>query len=312
MPQKYRDKIVYKYSLDHIKYFFASNKFIGTETMPHAIQLRAVNKPILKKLSDPDNEYVFLQHGVMYMISLNAGMRDGFRKMNIKLHRVVVSSEREAQHFIDLARYEPQDLYVCGLPKFDTAFRYDDADKIIIMPTWRRWEVNEASVNVENTNYFKMILRIIDAIPERLQEHVVVLPHPLMMEAIRSNDKYNRYLPQGDVVYDELLRHCRLLITDYSSISYDAFYRGSNVIFYWEEKDECLTHYGQYAFLCLNDDNAFGDVCYDQEDLRKVVEVNYDEEQTAEHLAKYRDIVTYHDGKNTDRLIAYLKADHVI
>ena len=157
-----------------------------------------------------------------------------------------------------------------------------------------------------------MILRIIDVIPEDLQDKVILLPHPLMMEAIRNNEKYNKYLPQGDVVYDELLRHCRLLITDYSSISYDAFYRGSNVIFYWEEKDECMTHYGQYAFLMLNDDNAFGDVCYNQDDLRKVIEMNYHEGQTEDHLAKYRQIVTYHDGHNTDRLIDYLIADHVI
>ena len=54
-----------------------------------------------------------------------------------------------------------------------------------------------------------------------------------------------------DVKYDDILKHTKLLITDYSSIAYDAFYRGCNVIFYWEELQECLEAYGPSTKLMI-------------------------------------------------------------
>ena len=144
---------------------------------------------------------------------------------------------------------------------------------------------------------------------------MLILPHPLIATIMREAD-----LPLSDYIqrpddkrsYDEILRTVKVLITDYSSISYDAYYRGSNVIFYWEEKDECMTQYGPSTVLMLDDEKAFGDVCYNQQDLRKVIEANYYDCQKPEQIAKYRQLVTYHDGHNTDRLIEMLKEDELI
>jgi integrase/recombinase XerD len=69
----------------------------------------------------------------------------------------VVSSEAEAMHFIELAGMKRDDLYITGLAKFDKCVRNEGADKIIIMPTWRRWETNQAKNNVEETGYYAMI-----------------------------------------------------------------------------------------------------------------------------------------------------------
>ena len=128
IDNKYKKNILYKNSLKHIIYFFKCKKFVGTESLGHAIQLRAGNKLIADKINAKDLMYVFLQHGVMYMVSLSSDLRTGFKKMPIKLHKIVTSSEEEAKHFTDLGGFDREDLYVCGLPKFDTAVRNKNAD----------------------------------------------------------------------------------------------------------------------------------------------------------------------------------------
>lgn len=310
---KYKRNIVFKDSFKHLVYFFKCKKFIGTETLGHAIQLRIANKYAVRKTQSKDISYVFLQHGVMYMISLDSDMRIGFRNVPHKLYRVVVSSELEAEHFIELGGFKREQLYVTGLAKFDKSYKYDDADKILVMLTWRRWEANQARIDFKQTKYYKMIQRIISGIPERYRDKVVVLPHPLMREAmLSSNSELNRFLKSYDS-YDEALRECDTLITDYSSIAYDAFYRGSKVIFYWEEKDECLEQYGENAKLMLNEENAFGDVCWDINDVRRAIVVNYGANQRCEdYIEKYCTIVQFDDNKNTGRVIEALLKDNIL
>ena len=312
IDNKYKKNILYKNSLKHIMYFFKCKKFVGTESLGHAIQLRAGNKLIADKINAKDLMYVFLQHGVMYMVSLSSDLRTGFKKMPIKLHKIVTSSEEEAKHFTDLGGFDREDLYVCGLPKFDTAVRNKNADKIVIMPTWRRWEANLASINYEETKYYKMIQRIVTAIPKKLQDKIIILPHPLMLKEIKNNKEYKKYIPEGEFTYDEILKDCQLLITDYSSIAYDAYYRGSNVIFYWEEKEECMKEYGENAKLMLNEKNVFADVCYNKKELEKIVEKNYNGKQSPADKKKFKKIVQFDDNKNTERLISMLIDDKII
>ena len=310
---KYKKNIIDKGSLKHLIYFFKCNKFVGTETIGHAIQLRASNRIVSKKVNSSKIKYVFLQHGVMYMVSLDADMRSGFRNNNYNMYKVVVSSSLEKQHFIDLGGFSDDELYVTGLAKFDKCMRYDNADKIVIMPTWRRWETNLASIDFAKTNYYKMIKRMVDSVPEKYKDKLIVLPHPLMKKVISDNkNELSKYMVSDDITYDDVLKTCDLLITDYSSIAYDAFYRGSKVIFYWEEKDESMKHYGGNAHRMLNLDNVYGDVCFNKKELEKAFSANYMKSQKKEYIEKYREIVEFHDGKNSERIIEHLKNDKIL
>jgi CDP-glycerol glycerophosphotransferase (TagB/SpsB family) len=242
----------------------------------------------------------------MMMISLDSPQRSSFRRDHMRgKARVVVSSEREAQHFIDLAGFAPNDLIICGLPKFDQSYANADADKILIMPTWRHWEFNAMKYDPQNTGYLKMIDRLKSAVPEQLQDKVVVAFHPLFNPDVFDREDAG----EKDRSYDDILRKTRLLITDYSSIAFDAFYRGANVIFYWEELSECMEHYGEPTRLMIDDRSAFGDVCYNRTDLTSAITKSYYREQNAEHLARYRELVAFHDGRNTERLLARLHED---
>ena len=115
-----------------------------------------------------------------------------------------------------------------------------------------------------------------------------------------------------DSKYDDVLKDTKVLITDYSSIAYDAFYRGSNVIFYWEEKEECMEAYGPSTKLMLHEDNVFGDICYNASQLKRILNKNLTGTQVQEYIDRYQKIVTYHDGQNTKRLIEFMKKDGII
>ena len=314
IPEKYKSNIIYKYTFKHYLYFFRSKTFIGTEALVHAIDLKTFNILPLRKISSKNLNYVFLQHGVMYMVSLDSEARGMFKRKNLNgKYRVVVSSQAEADHFTELGHHYPDDLYITGLPKFDRNYMSDTADRIAIMPTWRPWEINAARDDFNQTAYFKMVMRIYDSVPDNLKDKVVILPHPLIVNELKRLPKAIVEKMVLDSCYDDILKQTRVLITDYSSIAYDAFYRGARVIFYWEEKDYCLAQYGPSTKLMLNEDNVYGDYFYSTEGLSKSIEDNYyATSQNPEYVNRYSKIVAFHDGKNTERLIEMLRADGII
>lgn len=313
IPEKYRKNIIYKYSFKHYLYFFKTKTFIGTEAIAHAIDLKTFNFFALFKVASKNINYVFLQHGVMYMVSLDSESRDVFKRKQLNgKYRVVVSSKAEAEHFVTLGKHLEEDIYVSGLPKFDRNVLNADADKIVIMPTWRPWEINTAHSDFSQTCYFKMLMKLYENVPDSLKEKVVILPHPLIANELSkaSVDVAGKIVLNAR--YDDVLKQARVLITDYSSIAYDAFYRGTRVIFYWEEKDYCMEQYGPSTKLMLNENNVFGDFFYSDCGLSQAVKSNYDNPQKDEYKERYAKLVEFCDGKNTERLIEFLKKDNII
>ena len=211
-----------------------------------------------------------------------------------------------------MGRHLEEDIYISGLPKFDRNTLNDDADKIVIMPTWRPWEINTARSDFSETPYFRMLMKLYNNVPSELKEKVIILPHPLIVNELSkaSPDVTDKVVTNAR--YDDVLKTARLLITDYSSIAFDSFYRGSNVIFYWEEKDYCMAQYGPSTKLMLNEENVYGDFAYSTDGLSEIIERNYNNPQTEEQKEKYAHLVNFHDGKNTQRLIEFLKRDEII
>jgi CDP-glycerol glycerophosphotransferase (TagB/SpsB family) len=246
----------------------------------------------------------------MYMVSLDAPNRYLFRYGRVFKDnaRIVVSSEKEAEHFKELGGFPSENLIVSGLPKFDRNIQHKEADKIAIMATWRPWEFADLRVRAEDTKYFKMLNEMLEAIPTDLKDKTVIIPHPLVQDNFKDTS-LSRYFAENQSI-DEILRDVSLLITDYSSIAYDAFSRGSNVIFWWKEKDYCMDKYK--AHLMLNKENIFGDIVYNEEELKKAIKENYNKKQKETYKKRYKSIVQFDDNQNTQRLIKALKKDNYL
>ncbi len=313
VAEPYRNNILQKYSFRHYLYFFKAKTFISTEAVVHGMDLQTYNLLALRKVGSKNMNYVFLQHGVMYMVSLNSESRGMFGRKNLKgKYRVVVSSKEEANHFTTLGGHLQEDMYITGLPKFDRNTHSKTADKIAIMPTWRPWEIAQAHEDFSGTGYCQMLLSLYENLPEHLKEKAVILPHPLVSRQLESLPKEIIEKMVIGTPYDEILRETAVLITDYSSIAYDAFYRGARVIFDWSEKDACMQAYGPSTKLMLNETNVFGDVIDHPQQLAQVIEENYSQPQREEYQKRYARLVEFHDGNNTKRLMELLKKDGLI
>ncbi len=308
---KYQDRVLIKHTLKHYLCFFIARTFIGTERPAHALDLRVANKHAVRKISSKRLRYVFLQHGVMYMVSLASNARADARKGQggtPPFTRIVTSSVAEADHFINDGNYDREDLYITGLPKFDRTFRNDDANRIVIMPTWRPWEYNLVRTAPAKTGYYKMLTSIMSAIPTDLLPNVHILPHPLFLRELQQSDLAPFIKPFNS--YDEVLRETDLLITDYSSVSCDAFFRGANVIFWWKDKDLCMKHYGGH--LMINEDNIFGDIANSEEDITAMVRERYNSAQPQKYIDRFNYIVNFKDDQNTERVIKCLTDDGLL
>lgn len=308
---KYKKNIIYSHTFKHYYYFFKCHKFVGTETVPHALELRSANKHILRKFIKKRYKQVFLQHGVMYMIALDSKARGGFRKNGNELPKdvkIVVSSKKEADHFAQLGGFNYEDLYITGLPFYDRTIKREDADKIVVMLTWRSWDYNLLLSDYKNASYYKFCKKIINNIPKEYHEKLYLLPHPLILNKFKNTD-LNKWIPDIKS-YDKILEETNVLITDYSSIAYSAFYRGANVIFCWDELEECMEKH--HSHLMLNETNTFGDITYNVSNLGELIHKNYNKPQSDKYKKNYEKIVEFHDNKNTDRLIECLKKDNII
>ena len=130
--------------------------------------------------------------------------------------------------------------------------------------------------------------------------------HPRVEGNIFSTDLAEYCTRQVSI--NKVLEECKVLITDFSSIAYDAFYRGSNVIFWWKGKSN---HLGRYKVndLMLREEFIFGDIVYNRFELANILERCYNSKQRGEFSKVYRGIVRFSDGRNTERLIEFLERD---
>ena len=312
LDEKYLANIIERFSFKHYLYYFLSDVFASSEQIIRAVDLESPSFILWKhcRKGYRKTTHIHLEHGITYMLNFNSPNRVGGKKIHkAPFYRQVhvASSKKEARHFMEEGLYDEDELYFAGMPKFDTAIGHEGADKLVIMPTWRPWEINEAMINPENTTYFKFLKNIVDAVPEELEDKMIVLPHPMFNNILnkRSDGEYEES-------YDKILRDTRLLITDYSSISFDAFYRGSNVIFDWTEKEYCMEKYGGNTHIKLTEEEAFGYVCYNQEELKEAIKKAYYEPQKQEWIDNYMTINEFHDGKNCERVMQCMEKDGLL
>lgn len=315
---KYRKNIISRFSMAHYYNIFAAGSFLSSESLDHALEKKCANRLFKKHILQGKKNYVFLQHGVMYMVSLDSEQRAFFKKSeNGGKQRVVVSSKLEAAHFIDNTNYTDEDIYICGLPKFDRCIQEDCAEQIVVMTTWRPWEYVNGQDSINDTGYYDLLRMIVCSIPEKLKGKLIVLPHPLIKSQVEEKlaenpeDPVWKYYVAGRK-YDDILKKTSLLVTDYSSIAYDAFYRGASVIFCWRDKDACMREYGKSAHLMLTRELAFGDVCMNESEIAESVADSYGKTRRPEYVRNYRQIVEFSDGRNTDRLIKAATEDGIL
>lgn len=306
--------VVCKYSLKYYWLLYTADFMISTETSSHLNIHRAMNRYVRTALLE--KPLIFLQHGVTYL------KRQGNNSVFVKGKEgeptyIIVGSSKEAKVVCEMLHIEPEQCIKAGLPIFGTIAHEHITDKsediITIMFTWKPTEEHLLS-HFEDSVYFKSTFQVYEMLLKFVpEEKIRIVPHPKVLELL-STTRLREQI--WDKTVAEALADTKLLITDYSSICYNAFYQGAAVIFYQPDLREYEEEVGK---LIPEADEYIGYRVFQLDDLRQVIEagitngaVNREYLRTEEFQRRYKTINEFSDGKNIERITAFLKEVNVI
>lgn len=311
LKQQYKKDLIKRFSFKNYLYIYLADYFVASELSNHVLAVRVYNESLAKKITS--TPLYFLQHGIMFAKPVDNPMALGFHKAHLvnNVIKNVISSDLEAGEFYKMG-YDDNDLMKTGLPKLDGAALNNDADKIAYMPTWRYWEESYIlNDEIEKTTYYDSLQQIIKLFEkEGLLDRLLIVPHNKFSDYVYDNMKEYSHIICKDPT--EALKISTIFITDYSSIIYDAAYRGAYPIFYWADAEYLIEKYK--AIPPVNEENAPGIIAKSPEELVAAVKIAIENNYKIPEdiIMKYRKINEFADNQNTARVVKILKNDGVL
>ena len=205
--------------------------------------------------------------------------------------------------------YDEKVIQTLGFPRYDNLTNENLKKKIVIIPTWR---INiETEEDLYDSEYFKRWNNLLNN--ERLVKYandrgyeIVFKPHPNSLIFLNCFD-INKVKLDDVKGYHKILCDSSLMITDYSSVSFDFAYLKKPIIYYQYGDDY---HFGSDPVF--DEDAAnFGDIISDEEDLlNKIIEyIENDCLMEDEYKNKVDKFFKYTDKNNCKRVYEFILED---
>lgn len=309
LKRKYPDNVFAKNSFGAFVRIFLANSFISSDLVTHIQRRLYDNDRLIKKKILSNNKKVFLQHGVS--LATNVFARGYYNtKVPISPDFIIVNSTYEKKMFLKNTGYKDEKIIKTGLANLDLYYssKQEYKNEITFMLTWRPWDLTDEIEKGSYLSRYKEFIQLIDNHKFYKDKCVNVILHPKSRTILKEQfpefyEKNEKKFYIGDI--KEALLKTRVLISDYSSVTFFAFAGGSNIVFYWEDKELAEEKYG--APNILQKDLAFGDIVYRFEDLHTNVERSYTLEQQKKHIKLFGNLVEYdEENSNTKRTFNYL------
>jgi len=225
--------------------------------------------PKIETITNYKNKYqsylrVFLQHGVIATTTSMNAVRKEVRDYDF----FNVSSELEKSFITKHLHYESDEVIINGLPRWDRLYNEKNrSNTILIIPTHRNnLEKVTSEVFLESRyfNFWNNLLTNTQFI-DYIEENNIIIHFFIHIILARFIDKFtinskNIMFKNGDNVQD-LLLNCGMLITDYSSVSFDALYQNKPVIYVPFDFDDMLKLRGGEQYIDFEKDLP-ADICY--------------------------------------------------
>ncbi len=284
---------------------------ISADIVPNLFVIPIINIFHYKKLK------VFLNHGTVGFkkrVSMNPKLEKIIEKLITSYDINISDSKFEKEIKRDDWKISDDKIFITGYPRYDKLYNILDGSKnILYMPTWRNW-IRLENQKIEETEYFHKIIELItnDKLCNYLNKNNITMEiyiHQLMQKYMENFKalKLNGCIKilSKDVNINDKIMTSKMLITDYSSISYDFYYLDKPVLFFQFDKDEYMKKVGSYVDL---NKEYFGTKAYNVDEcINKIIEIsnnlftysNIDREISKINKNKY---FTYVDKKNCERV----------
>ena len=277
-----------------------------------------------KKSSTPQALDVMLDHGFTSLKrakTLRSPSGNDFVQDAADWDLIISGSEEEAMIHSSFWGVPKEKTAVAGLARYDRLDSLKNGARanglsILYMPTWREW--NASKISLAKTDFFRQIKSFLvdSSLDEYLHEKGITLNiyvH-MWMRDFFEDFKNNFTLKSTNIIdlgadLQRVLVESSLLITDYSSISWDFLYLDKPVLFYQFDIDKYTENTG--AYINMKED-LFGPISYDPEEaarwVRCFIENDYSTELFRCKMQKSSQYAfAYSDGKNCARISAAIK-----
>lgn len=297
--EKLNKNYCYRGSVKNYIYFYLSKVNIYSHTCSDIVPI--AHKFFRKALR------INLGHGMDALKKVY--IPEGYRQNNENTVFIAVS---EFEKKIKKNFFKAEKVEVLGLPRFDLLIKNVKCENIIYMPTWREWLSELSDNELEKTEYFKNVTKFLTS--KKLEEILLknniklkVYLHFYMHKFYKKFSEERRIisnvilLPTDTDVQKELIEN-KLLITDYSSVTWDFIYQNKNVLFFMFDQNEYEKKRG--SFINLNTElpgkkfKNFDILIEKIEDYYKNTDIDNEE-----YIKKY---FKYNDSKNCERLYNFL------
>ncbi|MBN9192805.1 CDP-glycerol glycerophosphotransferase family protein [Microbacterium sp.] len=273
-------------------------------------------------------QFTFLQHGVT--------INDISRWINSKPIALMITATADEQRWLagdgsPFALTE-RETVLTGFPRHDAlldkAARLADAerDAIVIMPTWREYLMGPPSGTGNrrelvdgffDSDYVRSWFSLVGdprlaAAAAAAERRIVFVPHPNLEGHIRATDVPSgvelRGYADGDI-QDVIARAC-VLVTDYSSLAFEAGILETPVVYYqFDEDDFFASHPHRPGYFDARRD-GFGPVVVDHDGAVGAIETMLDRDayRASDAALRARDTFAFRDGLSSLRVFEAIDA----
>ena len=258
-------------SLRHYLMYLAADLLISTHVQPAAPDLMAYYH--LRRIGiRPRGKQIFLQHGII---------KDEMKWMrypSLKVDFFASGGKLEYDYLVSEFGFPEGVVQYTGLCRFDNLIRGNvPSNEILVMPTWRGSDYPKGERFYE-TAFYRKFQSMLDnprllALLEERDLRLIFYPHiELQTELDKFRSPSERIVLASWRDYDvqTLLMRCRLLITDYSSVFFDAGYMEKPVIYYQFDIGEFRKFHYQEGYFSY-EEHGFGPVVEEEEALADAV-----------------------------------------
>jgi glycosyltransferase involved in cell wall biosynthesis len=252
VPGKLLRNTVQQGSLRHLIYCRVAEVCVYTHTAREIL-----SHPVFPQLStriQPSGLKVFLGHGVSAIHNVPFY---SFSNMNARREApdvFIASSAKERDIIINQLEHAPERVAITGMPRLDTlhtdrGYFSPRKGRILFIPTWRQYIETKPSSLFTSSQFFLSIRELLasDRLVQLLEENNFVVDwvvHHQFEKHFKTLSPLlnSRVILQRMVAADfqELLRNSSVLITDYSSISFDMASIKKPVIYFQFDQEDFL------------------------------------------------------------------------
>ncbi|WP_411166012.1 putative glycosyltransferase EpsJ [Aeromonas sp. DSM 116730] len=306
------DNVIFYGSLKHFIIFNLASTYVFSDSMRDVFhQWKRVAHEHGHKSK------IFLQHGI-FALNRATGYYDknSMEKRSELPNKFIVSSEFERSLVCRQFGFDKEEVAVTGLSRFDKLpkQRPKMTRRILILPTWRDWLSNVNEQQFKKSQYYKKIHALLQSnelngflkennlsadicLHHKMHAHLKTLPQSNFISLHSMND----------IDVQSLIVSADIMITDYSSASFDMLYQRKPVIYYWFDSQKFFSTRGG-PLVCPHT-GIPGPVVTTEDDLLKAIKhLASNKFNIGKEYAKIANkFFDYRDNNNTKRIIELIE-----